>query len=155
MSLGLGLLGRKLDAAGRDPALTFLPPLYCPPEVIHFLCCLSPPTSIFGFLHLDFAMVRKEWQPRWVAISPGQCDVWEEVAHVPQKHWAWFESFLVSNCLLLSLGGFRSGGLGLLQAPHMLWFEMTAASIWFQLPILCRTSPRKIFLLCWEVMKKQ
>lgn len=27
--------------------------------------------------------------------------------------------------------------------------------IWFHLPILCRMSPRKIFLLCWEVTQKQ
>lgn len=60
MSLGTGLLGGKLVAkVGADVSVAcFAVSL----RQCALLCSLPLPTDIFGFLHMNFITIKKEWQ---------------------------------------------------------------------------------------------
>ena len=83
-------------------------------------------------------------------------DAWDKVMYMSWEPWpcfgsSWWQSVCPSS---LSFGGVWAwpAPSATDSAHALIWSD---CRIWFQLPIFRRMSPRRISLLCWEVMQKQ
>ena len=95
-----------------------------------FLCCLSLPTDIFGFLHLDFIMVKKKWQACWMASAKDQTMLETRSCTCPGNPDLAL-GLLRDRVFALHPWALEVCGYGLrplLQTQHTHWFEVTAAS---------------------------